>query len=100
MNYKRIKYIGLFFLSALLLSSCSKEDQVDIGLTDNESEILFFTSMPGVETRSAADIDKNSIKNGFDVSAARLDSIIGKDTIPIEHFSTQRVFQTEGMGEA
>ncbi|MDE6379410.1 MAG: fimbrillin family protein [Muribaculaceae bacterium] len=100
MNDKRIKYIGLFFLSALLLSSCSKEDLVDRGMTDNDSEILFFTSMPGIETRSAADIDKNSIKNGFDVSAARLDSIIGKDTIPIEHFSAQRVFQTAGMGEA
>ena len=102
MNDKRTRYryIGLLFLSVFILSSCTQEDPTVRAVMDDDSEILFFTSLPGIETRSADDIDKNSIKNGFDVSAACIDSINGKDTIPIEHFSAQRVFQTAGMGDA
>lgn len=101
MNDKRIKYIGLLFLSALLLSSCASEEPMFRGVTADDDEILFFTSLPGVQSRSYADIDKNSVKNGFDVSAACLDSVTATgDTIPIGYFSTQLVKQTEGMGEA
>ncbi|MDE6512314.1 MAG: fimbrillin family protein, partial [Muribaculaceae bacterium] len=102
MNDKRTRYryIGLLFLSTLMLSSCTQEDPMVRAVTEEDPEILFYTSLPGIETRSADDIDKNSIKNGFDVSAACLDSINGKDTIPVEYFSAQRVFQTAGMGDA
>lgn len=86
MNDKRIKHIGLLFLSALMLSSCASEEPTGRGVTSDD-EILFFTSLPGVQTRSGDNIDKNSIKNGFDVSAALLDSINAKgDTIPLAYF--------------
>lgn len=95
MNDKRIKYIGLLILPAFLLSSCTQEIPTVRDVTADDSEILFFTSLPGVQTRSNDNIDKNSIKNGFDVSAACLDG-----DLPTEYFSTQLVKQTEGMGEA
>ncbi|MDE6019256.1 MAG: fimbrillin family protein [Muribaculaceae bacterium] len=103
MNDKRTIYIytGLLFLSAFLLSSCSQEDTIVRAVTEDDSEILFYTSLPDIETRSADDIDKNSIKNGFDVSAACLDSVTpGGYHLPIEYFSSQKVMQTPGMGEA
>lgn len=79
MNYKIIKYIGLLFLSALMLSSCMQEEPTVRVKTDDESEIFFFTSLPGIQTRSGDDIDKNSITaHGFDVSAACLDNLNSK----------------------
>lgn len=102
MNDKRKKYIGLLLLTALLLSSCAQEDPTVSGITDDDSEILFMTSMPGVESRSYDNIDLNRIKNnGFIVSAACLDSVNNNGSvIPISHFTAQLVSQTPGMGEA
>ncbi|MDE7379030.1 MAG: fimbrillin family protein [Paraprevotella sp.] len=101
MKYNINIYSLITALSALLLFSCAQEELTDIGVTTDNSEILFFTSLPGIETRSGDNIDKNSIKNGFDVSAACIDSVNAKGLpIPREHFSAQRVFQTAGMGEA
>ena len=102
MNDKRIKHTGLIFLSAFLLSSCTQEDLADHDLTNDESEILFFTSVPGVETRSYDNIDLDRIKkNGFNVAAASLDNVNEKgDTIPVGYFPSQLVTQTPGMGEA
>ena len=103
MNDKRTiyRYIGLLFLSAFMLSSCSQEDPTVRAVTEEDSEILFFTTLPGIETRSSDEIDKNSIQNGFDVSAASLDNTDANgEAIPSEYFTAQRVFQTAGMGEA
>ncbi|MDE7096829.1 MAG: hypothetical protein K2O47_04985, partial [Muribaculaceae bacterium] len=74
----------------------------DHDLTNDESEILFFTSVPGVETRSYDNIDLDRIKkNGFNVAAASLDNVNEKgDTIPVGYFPSQLVTQTPGMGEA
>lgn len=101
MNNKRIKYTGLLSLSLLMLFSCAEEEPKVRDVTADDSEILFFTSIPGVETRSNDDIDVSSIKNGFYVSAACIDSLNSHGfPHPIEHFSAQLVRQTAGMGEA
>ena len=99
MNDKKIKYTLLPALAALLLFSCSQEDLPGVDSTEEDSEILFFTSMPGVESRSDNVIDDNSIKNGFYVSAASLDSLEanGRPTI---RFKQEMVTHTEGMGDA
>lgn len=101
MNDKKTTYIGLLSLSILLLSSCSQEDPGGLVMGVDEDRILFLTSLPDVQTRSDVEYDKNSLKNGFDVTAASIDSITAKgDTIPVPYFSTQLVKQTEGMGAA
>ncbi|MDE6023047.1 MAG: fimbrillin family protein, partial [Muribaculaceae bacterium] len=99
MKYKISSYTGLLLLYALLLSSCSQEEPTVRDAAADNSEILFFTSMPGVETRSDDNIDNETIKKGFYVSSVNLDSVDANGK-PYVHFSDELVSRTEGMGEA
>ena len=69
------------------------------GKMEDDSGIVFITSLPGIETRSDDHIDGESIKKGFYVSAANLDSLEanGRPTI---YFKQELVSYTEGMGNA
>lgn len=49
MNDKKTKYFGLLTLSMFLLSSCTQEDPTGRSVTDDD-EIIFYTSLPNVET--------------------------------------------------
>ena len=99
MNGKITTYLGLLSLSTLMLSSCSQEDPMPNGKMEDDSGIVFITSLPGIETRSDDHIDGESIKKGFYVSAANLDSLEanGRPTI---YFKQELVSYTEGMGNA
>ena len=82
----------------LLLSSCTQDGPTDRSLSAYDDEILFITSMPGIETRSDDDIDNTSIKKGFFVSAGNLEDVT--NGIPSVYFSNKYVTPTEGMGNA
>ncbi|MDE6542731.1 MAG: fimbrillin family protein [Muribaculaceae bacterium] len=99
MNHKTTKHTLFSLLAALLLFSCSQEELPGVDSAEEDSEILFFTSMPGVQARSDDHIDGESIKKGFYVSAASLDSLEanGRPTI---RFKQEMVTHTEGMGDA
>lgn len=99
MNDKRIKHTLLSALATLLLFSCSQEELPGVDNADEDSGILFFTSLPGVQTRSADNIDNTTIKDGFNVSAGWLENLdaAGK---PSMYFENELVKQTAGMGEA
>lgn len=95
MNDKRITYILLSALPTLLLPSCSQEGMPDCIPNSDDSLIAFFTSMPGVDTRSGHTINLSSLNDGFHVSG-----ICKEDGNPNLRFEEELVTRTGGMGEA
>lgn len=72
------------------------------GMTDEEPGILFFTSMPGVSTRSDDKVVEESLKNGFHVTAIchEDETKIDDDGNLSEYFKEQFVTRTPDMGDA
>lgn len=103
MNDKRIIYILLPALHALLLSSCAQEELHGLSRSTEDTRIAFYTSipLPEVGTRSDHTIFTDSLKNGFHVTAIcdEDETKIDKNGNIRDYFTEQKVEKTEGMEE-
>ncbi|MDE7153186.1 MAG: hypothetical protein K2O00_01925 [Muribaculaceae bacterium] len=101
MKNNRFYYTALLLLPALMLFSCSQDEEpLRIG-SDDDSEIVFTAGLPGVETRSESFVT-GSLDDGFHVTA-----FCPEDETTIDglgnmrpYFDYQLVTKTPGMGNA
>lgn len=101
MKNNRYYYTAFLLLTALMLFSCSQQEEpLRIG-SDDGSEIIFTAGLPGVESRSEFS-DKGSLDGGFHVTAfcPEDESKIDGSGNMRAYFDYQLVTKTPGMGDA
>lgn len=94
-------YTALLLLPALMLFSCSQDEEPLLVESDGDSEIVFTTVLPGVETRSESFVTR-SLDDGFHVTAfcPEDESTIDGSGNMRAYFDYQLVTKTPGMGDA
>lgn len=95
----RITYSLLSVLCALLLPSCTQEDMPGDDSAEEDSVIVFTTSLPGVSSRTNDNAGEGMLESGFYVTAfCQEDYESASNNARIdEYFSEKLVIFTDGM---